>query len=268
MDERLNIDALEDLAIQLRAAAARERRPKRLSWGPRRGVVVSLAVLAVAAPALAVTQPWSPMLSRPGTDNPVKTDASPVTASAREALAVLRRPQTPEDRAKTAPLLKAVGAGNQVDGVQTASIRLLTDGVALVPAKTVRTGPFATSDDELCLTNGTSVTCGPASSVRTTGITSVEASRTTTSYTGLVPDGVARVRFTANTGTAAEAAVTSNFYSLSVPEVAPPRMIDAPDAPDGSNGPSRIPGPPTPVGGTIEWLDANGRIVGPEHPNR
>jgi hypothetical protein len=228
-------------------------------------VVVSLAALAVAAPALAITQPWNPMLSRPGIDNPVKTDASPVTAAAREALAVLRRPQTPEDRAKTAPLLTAVGAGNQVEGVQTAFIRLLTDGVALVPAKSVRSGPFATSDDQLCLTDGGSVTCGPASSVRTTGITGVEASRTTTSYKGLVPDGVARVRFTANTGTAAEVAVTSNFYSLSVPEVAPPRMIDAPE---GFNGPSRIPGPPTPVGGTIEWLDANGRVVGPEHPNR
>jgi hypothetical protein len=265
MDDRLNIDALEDLATQFRHAAARERRRKR--WylgGPRRGVVVGLAALAVAAPALAITQPWNPELSRPGIDDSVKTDSSPVSASAREALEVLRRPQTPEDRAKTAPLLTTVGAGNQVDGVQTASIRLLADGMALVPAKTVGTGPSTTSKDQLCLTDGKSITCGSANSVGTSGITGIAASRTRTRYTGLVPDGVARVRFTPRTGGVAEVAVSSNFYSLSVPQTAPPRMIDAPE---GFDGPSRIPGPPMPVAGTIEWLDENGHVVGPKHPN-
>jgi hypothetical protein len=264
MDDRLNIDALEDLAIQFRRAAARERRAKRRSWGPRRGVVVTLAALAVAAPALAITQPWNPVLSRPGIDDPVNTDPSPVSVSAREALAVLRRPQTAEDRAKAAPLLRTVGAGNQVEGVQTGSIRLLADGVALVPAKAVRNGPSTTSKDQLCLTDGKSITCGSASSVGASGITGIAASRTTTRYTGLVPDGVARVRFTPRTGTAAEVAVTSNFYSLSVPQTAPPGMIDAPE---GFDGPSRIPGPPMPVPGTIEWLDADGHVVGPMHPN-
>jgi hypothetical protein len=265
MDDRLSIDALEDLATQFRHVAARERRRKRLSWGRRRGVALSLALLAVAAPALAITQPWSPMLSRPGIDDPVRTDPSPVIASAREVLAVLRRPQTAEDRLKTAPLLKAVGAGNQVAGVQTGSIRLLADGVALVPAKTVRTGPSTTSNDQLCFTDGKTITCGPASSLRTTGIGGVAASTARTRYAGLVPDGVVRVRFTPDTGAPAEVAVTSNYYSVSVPKIAPPTMIDAPE---GFKGPARIPGPPMPVGGTIEWLDAGGHVVGPEHPRR
>lgn len=265
MGERLSVDALEDLATQFRLAAAREPRSRQWRFGPHRGVVVSLAALAIAAPALAITRPWNPVLSRTGIDGPVSTDPSPVISSARKALGVLRRPQTTEDRQRTAPLVKVIGAGNQVAGVQTEFIRSVADRWALVPAKSVTTGPSSTASDQLCLTDGTSIACGPASSVGTTGITALSATTTETRYAGLVPDGVARVRFTTKTGARETAEVASNFFSLNVSEVAPPRMIDAPP---GFEGPSRIPGPPTPVAGTLQWLDRNGRVIGPQQPSR
>jgi hypothetical protein len=111
-----------------------------------RGLLVAAAVLLVAAPAVALVGPWRPSLERSGVDKPVAVDSSPVVASARDALAVLRRAQTEQDRTLTAPQLTAVGAGNQVDGVQTDGIRSVANGWALFPAKSVKSGPSQTSD--------------------------------------------------------------------------------------------------------------------------
>jgi hypothetical protein len=41
----------------------------------------------------------------------------------------------------------------------------------------------------------------------------------------------------------------------------PPDMIHAPE---GSSGPAMVPGPPMPVSGALEWLDTNGKAIGPE----
>jgi hypothetical protein len=60
------------------------------------------------------------------------------------------------------------------------------------------------------------------------------------------------------TGAPVEVAVQSNFYALSVPEIAPPRRVEAPD------GSSTIPGPPMPIEGTLDWLDGDGRVIGPQ----
>jgi hypothetical protein len=37
-------------------------------------------------------------------------------------------------------------------------------------------------------------------------------------------------------------------------------------APPSYNGADTIPGPPTPVAGTLQWLDGDGNVVGPADP--
>lgn len=226
----------------------------------RRGLLLAAVVLVVAAPAVALVGPWDPTLERSGIDKPVGVDSSPVVASARDALAVLRRPQTEDDRRRAGPLLTTVGASNQIDGVQTDGIRSPADGWALVPAKSVKTGPSTTTGDVLCLTNGRAIGCASADTVSTQGASLLSASSTRTSLAGIVPDGVARVRFTPDAGAPVEANVTSNFFSLSVPQTAPPETIKAPP---GYNGPSEIAGPPMPAAGIVRWLDRNGQAIGP-----
>jgi hypothetical protein len=231
-----------------------------LSWLGRRGLVAAIAILLLAAPAVALVGPWHPILERSGVDRPVAVDSSAVSAQAPDALAVLRRPQTDDDRKRTAPLLTTVGAGNQVDRVQTDGIRSLADGWALVPAQSVKTGPSTTSGNALCLTNGRAIGCSPASSIRTQGVGLLSADSTHTSLAGVVPDAVARVRFRPATGTSVTAEVASNFFSLSVAQTAPSGTVKAPP---GYSGPSTIPGPPMPVQGTLQWLDSDGQVIGP-----
>jgi hypothetical protein len=223
-------------------------------------VLIAVAALVVAAPAAAIIGPWRPLLQRTGVDKPVHTSVSPIAQSARDALAVLRRPQTAEDRARTAPLLTSVGAGNQVDQIQTDGIRSVADGWALVPAKSVKTGPSKAATDELCLTDGQTVACSRASTVGSQGVVVVTAGSGQTNIAGIAPDGVAEVRFTPNAGPPAESRVASNFFALSIPQTAPGTMIKAPP---GYNGPSKIPGPPMPTPGTIQWVTDAGKIVGP-----
>lgn len=256
-------DFLERFGEQLRAAQAPQTSRRNVApYGHllrRRGLMALVAVVVVAAPALAITEPWNPTIGRPNIDGPVTSDRSPVAAAATDVLAVLRRPQTAADRDGAAPLLKGI-VGSQIDRVQTASIRLLADGWALVPATAVQAAPGRSVGEQICFTNGRSTTCGSARGLSSTGIAGSEATATATTFTGLVPDGVARVRFVGRDGSTKEVAVASNFYELVVDEIAPPRMIDAPK---GYDGPARIPGPPLPVAGVTEWLDANGTVVGP-----
>jgi hypothetical protein len=110
------------------------------------------------------------------------------------------------------------------------------------------------------LTNAQDIGCSPASLVSTQGVGLLSASSTHTKLAGIVPDGVTKVRFTPDTGTPVEANVASNFFSLSVPETTPSRTVKAPDA---YTGAPEIPGPPMPIPGTLQWLDGNGRIIGP-----
>jgi hypothetical protein len=251
-------------AVQATPATGTTRR-NMLARAPRRGVLAGIAALVVAAPALAITQPWNPDIGRPGIDRPVSTDGSDVTAAARDRLAVLRRGQVAEDREKATPLLKGV-VGDTVEGVQLSGVRALRDTWALVPAKTVHTGPAETKSDQLCFTDGQEITCGGAASLSTAGIGGVTASPTDgTTYTGLVPDGVTQVRFTPASGVPTTVDVSSNFYELNIPRLAPERLIDAPA---GYKGPAKIPGPPLPVSGSLQWLDPAGAVVGPAVRNR
>lgn len=229
---------------------------------PRRLVLWVLAgSLGVAAPALAIIAPWQPSLERPGLDRPVAVSASPISKSVVEAFGVLRRGQSDADRERTASLVRAVGAGNQVDDVQTDGIRSVADGWALVPAKSMQAAPGRNANtDVLCLTDGQTIGCTPTTSAATNGLGVVSASATQTSIVGLVPDGVSAVRFTPAGGNAVKVTVASNFFSLSVPQTAPASTIKAP--PGYTHG-SKVPAPPMPVNGTLQWLDDSGVVTGP-----
>jgi hypothetical protein len=243
--------------------------------GPRGGRITRLlgrrstaiaAVVAIIAPgaALAITQPWNPDLSRPGVDRKVSTDATSVSDAARGAFAVLRREQSASDRSGATPLIKAIGMGNQLYRVQLKGIRMVASGWALVPAKAAQTAPGGvTAQDQLCLTNGEKVGCANAQTAKANGVGLLTASKAATRLTGLVPDGVARVRFTPDSGSPVEVAVTGGFYQLTVPSV---RSLPAIKAPPGSDGRSTIPGPPAPASGTLTWLDTSGKAVGPANP--
>ncbi|MBJ7330661.1 MAG: hypothetical protein JHC95_12250 [Solirubrobacteraceae bacterium] len=179
--------------------------------------------------------------------------------NAVDTLAVLRREQTETDRSKAAPLLKAIG--DQVDGVQTAGIRSLSPGWALVPVKRVYTGPDQVSNDELCITNGALIACAPAAATNATGVALITANPKATKFRGLVPDKVTSVRFVPADGRKPTmGAVTSNFYSLMVAGGADPGRVKAPP---GYKGGDTIPGPPMPLQGRIEWLNESGEAVGP-----
>ncbi len=230
----------------------------------RRLVLSALAAsVAVAAPALAITTPWNPSLERTGIDQPVTATNAAVSASAVDALGVLRRVQSEADRERAAPLVRAIGAGNQVDDVQTDGIRSVATGWALVPAKSMQSGPGLNANtDVLCLTDGQSVGCSPTSSAITNGVGVVSASPTKTSIAGLVPDGVSAVRFMPDGGNPVKVTVASNFFSLSVSQNARGKTIKAPP---GYEGGSEIPAPPMPVNGTLQWLDNDGNVIGPAH---
>lgn len=229
----------------------------------RRGFLATGAVLALAAPAVAVVSSWDPALERPGVDRPVSTDASPVSPTAVNAIAALRREQTPADRAGAAPLVRAIGMGNQVDRVQTEGIRIVAPGWALVPAKSVQTGPGRTATDQLCLTDGQQVGCSAADTVTRNGVGILSATANQTSLTGVVPDGISRVRFTPEDGKSVEVPVEENFYELSVAQA---RTGPPVSTPEDYAGPATIPGPSIPAAGTLTWLDSDGEAVGPAEP--
>lgn len=258
-------DFLDRLGAQFYAADAPSVNSRHTPHGRlaarlgRRGLILAGTSLVVIAPAsVAIVQTWQPELTRPGIDQPVKTDDSPVDSDATSNIAVLRRDQTAADRTATAPLLKALGAGNQVDGVQVGAIRSVAPGWALVPVKSVRTSPTATTPDQLCLTNGTMIACSKASSVATTGLTMISSSSDGTRLTGIVPDGVERVRFTpAERGTLAEAPVGSNFFQIRVPQTRAPNPVQMPDGRGVTRG-------HLPADGVVTWLHSDGTQIAPE----
>lgn len=219
------------------------------------GVVTALAV---AAPAAAIVAPWEPSLYRPGLDEPVATSQAPVSDDASDWLAVLRRPQTQQDRDNSAPALRTVGAGDLADGIQTADIRALSDGWALVPATSVRSGDGTTAAG-LCLANAAQLACGQNQMIERIGMGGSQASARATEFFGLVPDGVAKVRFTPLNGEPTLVNVTSNFYDLTISGSSTGGKVTPPP---GYQGPKITP-PPMPVAGTVAWLDSSGSVVGP-----
>jgi hypothetical protein len=256
-------DQLHAAQVASASAATRGSRGTRL-LGRRSTVIAALVAVIAPSAALAITQPWHPDLSRPGVDHKVTTDAAPVSHAALGAFAVLRREQSAADRSDATPLIKAIGMGNQVDRVQLSGIRMVAPGWALVPAKAAQTAPGGvTAQDQLCLTNGEDVGCANAETAKANGVGVLTASKSSTHLTGLVPDGVARVRFAPDSGSPVEVAASGGFYELTVHSS---RSLPAIKAPPGSDGPSTIPGPPAPASGKLTWLDTSGSAVGPADP--
>jgi hypothetical protein len=256
-------DFLERYGDQLRIAERRSRR--RRSRLLRRGAVASLVVVAIAAPAVAVVQPWNPKLGRPKVDGPVSVSRAPVPRSAVEVLAVLRRAQTARDRRLAGPRLR--NASSQMVGVELDGIRAVSANYALVPIKRLQDSP-ENFGPLLCLFGGGGVACGRARDVAAQGVTSLTAGpKHGTQYVGVVPDGVARVRFTPDGGTPVESVVRDNFYELRTPQLGPagsarpPKTYTGPRRKDGT-----IAGGPMPTPGRLEWLDAHGSVVGPKRP--
>lgn len=260
-------DLLERYGEQLRLAEQRHfgaravaRSPRRRRPAGRRGLLALLGALLIAGPAAALVGRWDPTVGRPGIDEPVVAPSSaPYSSAAMVSFAVLRRKQTQRDRDIAEPLLRALG--HPVGGVQLDGVRALADGWILAPASTVDTGRH-TSTNQLCITDGTVIACSDARRADDAGVSVTAANAHQTTIAGLVPDRVARVRFTTTNATRVTADARNNFYSLAVNETMPTRMIPAPKART-YTGPARIPSPPTPIGGALTWLDADGQVIGP-----
>jgi hypothetical protein len=263
-------DVLDRFGEQLRRAEQRHygqravttpaARTRRWPLTRRRGLLLGLAALIVTAPAAALVSPWNPTVGRPGIDEPtVPPSSAPYASTATESLGILRRPQTATDRAAATPVLRALG--HPVGGVQLDGVRALSDGWVLAPVGVVDTGREPRAN-QLCITNGAAIGCGNATDIDKVGVSVLAANARQTKITGVVPDRVERVRLVTTHGTTTEVDARNNFYTLSVAETQPTRMIPAPKSPT-YTGPDQIPSPPTPIAGTLEWLDDTGHIIGP-----
>ena len=247
--------AAERALVVAAPAVARRRR-----WMTPRTAAVLLVALAVSVPALAATTPWRPILGRPELrDTPAGTSNSPVPNDASALLAVLRRPQTDADRGPIAQkLLRNVG--QQFRGVRLRSVRLVTlspghhalvlstEGVGQVPGVTKGTS------NPVCLVFTAGGLCGGARSLRTSGILMTGGPN----VRGLVPDGVAKVVLRFAAGRSVGTDVHANVFSITG---APTTARTVPGPP--GSGVRRTPPLVTSAPFTVQWLDADGRAIGP-----
>jgi hypothetical protein len=217
------IDIVEQVERDLLVAHGRAfRAPRR--WRHRARVIgVVAATLIVAVPAAAATSGWDPFADAPERKLPAPTVSSlPPAASLTAQLAVLRRSPEPADRSDLAR--DAVRSfDNDVRVVQLDSVRVLSPTAVLVPVESSEPrGPAGTAPNDrelssVCLyiadTDGTS-----GSSCHTArDIARGEALMTQSAViSGLVPDGVARVRLTAR-DSQVSTEVHDNYFSVNFP---------------------------------------------------
>jgi hypothetical protein len=238
---------LDSLSVELAAAAERHaRHSARRRRRARIAATVAVAVLGLLGAAVATgTFFWQPQL---GNDSQGHATASPsdVPAAQREVLGVLRRAQTDADRSAAARYA-AGWLGTEFRGVRTNSIRLLTNGAVLFSAEH---GP--SGDDDLCLfladSEAGGITCGGTDQLRRNGIAIITIPRPDVRFQtkdgklvlhdghpvavpgskpslqpahviGIVPDGVAEVRFATTT-----AAVHDNAYDAHLTPGEDPHM--------------------------------------------
>ncbi len=144
-------DFISEYGEQLRQAGWRRLHARRFAplmrVRPARKVAVAIVVLCVAAPAVAATVVWHPLLGDGRSSAPTSSD-EPAAESQRRVLSVLRRAQQPADRgAQTRYALKFLGAS--VAGVRTNEIRLLHverdgRGIVLIPVGRYGLAPAGT----------------------------------------------------------------------------------------------------------------------------
>ena len=261
------MDFLDRYGRQLERARRRRAR-RRAAAGTLlvpAGAAVAIALFALptepeletlAEPAPSPTVTWTPKVGRPEQGLDASIDRSPVFRDARDVLAVLRRPQTARDRELAAPRLRHTGGA--VDGVQVDGVRALSKDYALVPVAKFK----GAGEPMLCVIGGGGAGCSPVSSLREHGVGVAAGGRKGTHLFGVVPDGVARVRFTPDGGSPKDSIVRENFYDIRVPEHAPETPLRPPKGwlgPTDENG--MIPGPGGPASGAIEWFDAAGKLI-------
>jgi hypothetical protein len=230
----------------------RSRAPHWLRVPRRRNAVVVFAVLLVGAPATAATVGWNPFDDpgrNPRAGIPATTDATP-DAGLTGILAPLRRPQTDADRSAAATQASEA-FGTDVSGVNLAYIRVLDAPrrIVLVPVErwglnlqrrahddpAIREPDPADFANAVCLyvpgSDGTAARqCYSAPRI----LSGLAMSSQAGTVTGMVPDGVARVRLIRGSRSA-ETAVRDNVFVL---------------------------GPPTPQAPAfVEWIDASGTVV-------
>jgi hypothetical protein len=219
-------DLLERFETQLLAARPRRRRPAR-----RSALAAGLVVLAVAAPTLAATEPWKPLLGdqRRGTPS-ASRDRPPADQLA--GLGVLRRAQTSADRGALAQSALRLSDDN-IDGIRTADVRLLTSpaiDAVLIPVKRFDLNAsrfisphaseqlkarMAPKPDGLCLYapdpagDGGGYGCSTWQQIKTGQMPS---SIGPIVY-GIVPDGVTQVTIHLAQGQRVDVPVHDNFYA-------------------------------------------------------
>jgi hypothetical protein len=258
------LDRLEDQLVAAEHALAAAARPGLVRSTSHRRLLLALAALVVAVPAVAATQPWQPILGRPGLhDTPRGTSNTPVPGDVLAALAVLRRPQNAHDRSATAKKLLR-GVGQEFAGVRLSSVRLVTlspgHHALVLSAKSVgpppSTGHRGTAEP-VCLVFSGGGLCGGADALRTSGISMTAGP----SLRGIVPDGVVRVTADFGHGRKLSTDVHDNVYWL---KGAPTTMraFPAPTRPGGR----RLPPIPMTSPFTLHWLDAHGQTIGPAKP--
>lgn len=198
--------------------------------GPGRGLVAGAALaLAVPAAAAAAVAVWQPSLGDDRRGHPSAATSRP-SARAQESMAVLRRPQTAEDREPSVQRALSLLSPSTVSGVQTASIRTLgraADGQAIVLIPVERlTVPLlkgetdAVRSQQLLVfypdaTDGGGITTTSAADVAS-GRAALGSGLGRVSF-GLVPDGVAQVRVGYADGSQQTVAVSSNFWQATAP---------------------------------------------------
>jgi hypothetical protein len=214
---------LDSLSVELAAAGERQaRRVARRRRRARLAAAVAVALLGLIGAAVATGAFfWQPQLGNESQGHPTASP-SDVPAAQLEVLSVLRRPQTEPDRG-AASQYAARWLGTEFRGVRTNSIRLLSNGAVLFSAEH---GPAG--DNSLCLfladTEAGGFTCVGTDQLRRSGAALITVPRPNIKFQtkdgklvlhdghpvpvpgskpspqparviGIVPDGVAAIRF-------------------------------------------------------------------------
>jgi hypothetical protein len=208
--------------LQDERGASAVRAPR---WRNRRGIAAIAVAMLVAGPALAATQPWSPLLGSPDLHSQPKATAAPPPREQLDALGVLRREQTDADRGAVAQNALRYFGKTAVE-IRTPYVRLLGSTAAgtasvLVPAKhwdpAGESGPSpAALEDPLCVF--TPDLNGDGGGKACFKLADIAGGRATGSmggiYWGLVPDGVASIHAVYADAKVVTVPVVDNYYAL------------------------------------------------------